>query len=94
MVSIQKNNYADIHLESLLSPLGEIKKYIIRGERVLLKTNLLSPSEPEKAVVTHPAIVNAVAQAILKIGGIPYIGDSPSGQFTKRRRRKHTRNQG
>ena len=69
MVSIQKSNYADIHLESLLSPLGGIKKYIIRGERVLLKTNLLSPSEPEKAVVTHPAIVNAVAQAVLKIGG-------------------------
>jgi uncharacterized protein (DUF362 family)/NAD-dependent dihydropyrimidine dehydrogenase PreA subunit len=88
IVSIQKNNYADINLESLLGPLGGIKKYIIRGERVLLKTNLLSPSEPEKAVVTHPAIVNAVAQAILKIGGIPYIGDSPSGQFTKRRLEK------
>lgn len=88
MVSIQKNNYTDIDLESLLSPLGGIKKYINRGERVLLKTNLLSPSEPEKAVVTHPAVVSAVAQAILKIGGIPYIGDSPSGQFTKRRLEK------
>jgi uncharacterized protein (DUF362 family)/NAD-dependent dihydropyrimidine dehydrogenase PreA subunit len=88
MVSIQKSNYAHIPLESLLSPLGGIKKYIIRGERVLLKTNLLSPSEPEKAVVTHPAIVNVVAQAVLKIGGVPYIGDSPSGQFTKRRLEK------
>jgi uncharacterized protein (DUF362 family) len=68
MVSIQKNNYTDIGLETLLSPLGGIKKYINRGERVLLKTNLLSPSEPEKAVVTHPAVVHAAAQAILKIG--------------------------
>jgi uncharacterized protein (DUF362 family)/NAD-dependent dihydropyrimidine dehydrogenase PreA subunit len=88
MVSIQKNNYTDIDLESLLNPLGGIKKYINRGERVLLKTNLLSPSEPEKAVVTNPAVVHAVAQAILKVGGIPFIGDSPSGQFTRRRLEK------
>jgi uncharacterized protein (DUF362 family) len=87
-VSIQKNNYTDIDLKSLLNPLGGIKKYINRGERVLLKTNLLSPSEPEKAVVTNPAVVHAVAQAILKVGGIPFIGDSPSGQFTRRRLEK------
>jgi uncharacterized protein (DUF362 family)/Pyruvate/2-oxoacid:ferredoxin oxidoreductase delta subunit len=87
-VSIQKNNYADIDIESLLDPLGGITKYVSRGERVLLKTNLLSPSEPEKAVVTHPAVISAVAQAVLKIGGIPYIGDSPSGPFTKRRLEK------
>jgi uncharacterized protein (DUF362 family)/NAD-dependent dihydropyrimidine dehydrogenase PreA subunit len=88
MVSIQKNNYADINIESLLQPLGGLKKYIHRGERVLLKTNLLCPSEPEKAVVTHPAVLSAVAQSVLNAGGIPYIGDSPSGQFTKRRLEK------
>jgi uncharacterized protein (DUF362 family) len=88
MVSIQKNTYNDIDLESLINPFGGIQKYIKNGERVLLKTNLLTPSKPEKAVVTHPAVVSAVAQAVLKIGGIPYIGDSPSGQFTKRRLEK------
>jgi uncharacterized protein (DUF362 family) len=88
MVSIQKSTYTDVDLTSLLNPLGGIHKYIKNGERVLLKTNLLTPSKPEKAVVTHPAVINAVAQAILKIGAIPYIGDSPSGQFTKRRLEK------
>lgn len=88
MVSIQKSTYADIDIKSLLNPLGDIHKYIKNGERVLLKTNLLTPSIPEKAVVTHPAVISAVAQAILEIGGIPYIGDSPSGQFTKRRLEK------
>jgi uncharacterized protein (DUF362 family)/NAD-dependent dihydropyrimidine dehydrogenase PreA subunit len=88
MVSIQKSTYTDINLESLLNPLGGIQKYIKNGERVLLKTNLLTPSTPEKAVVTHPAVISAVAQVILKIGGIPYIGDSPSGLFTKRRLEK------
>jgi uncharacterized protein (DUF362 family) len=88
IVSIQKSTYTDIDLESLLNPFCGIQKYIKSGERVLLKTNLLTPSKPEKAVVTHPAVVGAVAQAILKVGGIPYIGDSPSGQFTKRRLEK------
>jgi uncharacterized protein (DUF362 family)/Pyruvate/2-oxoacid:ferredoxin oxidoreductase delta subunit len=88
LVSIQKNNYTNIDIESLLDPLGGIKKYVKRGERVLLKTNLLSPSEPEKAVVTHPAVLSAVAKAILESGGIPTIGDSPSGPFTKRRLEK------
>jgi uncharacterized protein (DUF362 family)/Pyruvate/2-oxoacid:ferredoxin oxidoreductase delta subunit len=88
IVSIQKNSYTNIDIEALLNPLSGIKKYVHRGDRVLLKTNLLTPSEPEKAVVTHPAVVGAVAQAVLTAGGIPYIGDSPSGQFTKRRLEK------
>ena len=88
IVSIQRSTYAHIDLDSLLNPLGNLQKYIKTGERVLLKTNLLTPSTPERAVVTHPAVINAVAHAILKIGGIPYIGDSPSGPFTKRRLEK------
>lgn len=88
IVSIQKNTYTTIDIKSLLTPLGGIQKFIKKDEHVLLKTNLLTPSIPEKAVVTHPAVISAVAEAILKIGGIPYIGDSPSGQFTKRRLQK------
>jgi uncharacterized protein (DUF362 family) len=94
LVSIQKSTYADIDVESLVNPLGGFNKYINSGDRVLLKTSLLIPSKPEKAVVTHPAVVGAVAQAVLKRGGIPYIGDSPSGQFTKRRLEKTYRKAG
>jgi uncharacterized protein (DUF362 family) len=54
------------------------------GDRVLLKVNLLSPSEPSKAVTTHPAVVASVADAVIRAGGKPYIGDSPSGLFTQR----------
>ena len=88
LVSIQKSTYDTLDVESLLMPLGGFKNYINKGERVLLKTNLLNASEPEKAVVTHPALISAVAKSVLDIGGIPYIGDSPSGSFTKRRLRK------
>jgi uncharacterized protein (DUF362 family)/Pyruvate/2-oxoacid:ferredoxin oxidoreductase delta subunit len=88
IVGIQKSSYQDLNVESLLMSIGGLKKYINQGERVLLKTNILTASEPKDHVVTHPTVVGAVAKEVLKIGGIPYIGDSPSGQFTKRRLEK------
>jgi uncharacterized protein (DUF362 family) len=88
MVCIQKSVYKYIDIEKLLYPLGNLKNYIKKGEKVLLKLNLLNASLPERRVVTDPLLVKETAEAVLKIGGIPYIGDSPSGQFTKRRLKK------
>ncbi len=88
LVSIQQSTYDDIDIRTLLEPLGGIRHYIQKGERVLLKTNLLMPSDPKKAVVTHPKMIQALAETIIQIGAVPYIGDSPSGQFTKRRLEK------
>ncbi len=85
LVSIQKSTYNNLNIESLITPLGGFKKLINKGERVLLKTNLLNATKPEKCVITNPAVISAVAKSVLKVGGIPYIGDSPSGLFTKRR---------
>jgi uncharacterized protein (DUF362 family) len=87
-VCIQKSTYQDIALESLLQSLGGIKNYVCKGEQVLLKVNLLNATKPEKAVVTNPALVKKTAELVIKAGGIPYIGDSPSGQFTKGRLRR------
>jgi uncharacterized protein (DUF362 family)/NAD-dependent dihydropyrimidine dehydrogenase PreA subunit len=85
LVSIQKSDYNNLNIESLLKPLGGLKNFINKGEHVLLKTNLLNATRPEKCVVTNPAVISAVAKSVLKVGGIPYIGDSPSGPFTKRK---------
>ena len=87
-VIIEKNTYENVKINSLLNPLGGMKKFVSSGERVLLKTNLLNASEPEKQVVTNPEIVKAVALEVQKVGGTPFIGDSPSGPFTKRRLEK------
>ncbi|HMK35481.1 MAG TPA: DUF362 domain-containing protein, partial [Desulfomonilaceae bacterium] len=38
---------------------------------------LLMSSPPEKAVVTHPAFVEAVASQVLDAGGCVFLGDSP-----------------
>jgi uncharacterized protein (DUF362 family)/Pyruvate/2-oxoacid:ferredoxin oxidoreductase delta subunit len=52
------------------------------GSLVLIKPNLLAPATPRQAILTHPAIVRAVAEYILDRGARPLIADSPSiGSF-------------
>ena len=52
--------------------------------RVLIKPNLLAPARPEKAMLTHPMIVRASVEYVLKKGGVPLISDSPAmGSFDR-----------
>ena len=93
-VSIIKATYSDPGIETLLTPLGGMEQFIKKNEKVLLKVNLLSAKTPEKAVTTHPEFVRAVAKAVKEAGGEPYIGDSPSGPFSKRNLNKAYRRSG
>jgi len=88
MVSIQKSSYQNIDMKSLLKPIGTLHKFVHKGDRVLLKTNILNATEPEKAVVTNPLLLAHVAEQIFRLDAIPLIGDSPSGSFSKRRLEK------
>jgi len=86
-VSIVKcDSYEESLVESsvseALASLGGIGKYVKKGDKVLLKINLLSASTPEKAITTHPSIVKAMVKQVQSAGGIPIIGDSPGGPFT------------
>lgn len=65
-------------LISIFEGLGGMKRFISKGERILLKPNLLSARTPDNGVTTHPAVVRAVAEIVLENGGVPLIGDSPS----------------
>ncbi|MBI5665425.1 MAG: DUF362 domain-containing protein [Nitrospirae bacterium] len=57
---------------------------IQRGSRVVIKPNLLAPASPDKAIVTHPLIVKAVAEYVLDRGAIPQISDSSAvGSFER-----------
>ncbi|MGB5983898.1 MAG: DUF362 domain-containing protein [Desulfobacterales bacterium] len=82
-ISIQNATYSKLDIDSLLSPWGGMAVFIQPGDKVLLKPNLLSGRKPEKAVTTHPEVVRAVARAVKRVGGVPYIGDSPSNRFSK-----------
>jgi uncharacterized protein (DUF362 family)/Pyruvate/2-oxoacid:ferredoxin oxidoreductase delta subunit len=62
----------------MLAPLGGMEAFVAPGQRVLLKPNLLYPKPPAFAVTTHPAVVRAVAEAVLAAGGKVFLGDSPT----------------
>jgi uncharacterized protein (DUF362 family)/Pyruvate/2-oxoacid:ferredoxin oxidoreductase delta subunit len=82
-VSIVKvNNYHEeevrMGLLKSIDLIGGIDHFVKRGDRVLLKPNLLYGKAPEKAVTTHPSILRGLIPIVRDAGGIPFIGDSPS----------------
>jgi len=59
-----------------------METYVSRGDKVLLKPNLISARRPEEAVCTHPEVVRAVIRHVKRAGGRVLIGDSPGTFFT------------
>lgn len=55
--------------------IGGLSPIIKKGDRVLLKPNVLAARRPEDAVTTHPFIVSAMCEMVREAGGIPVIGD-------------------
>ncbi|MBI5560170.1 MAG: DUF362 domain-containing protein [Deltaproteobacteria bacterium] len=72
------NEAVYIKVRELIGLLGGIKRFVKKGERILLKPNLLTGKHPDKAVTTHPAVVRALALVVMDAGGVPVIGDSPA----------------
>lgn len=70
----------DASLKKSFDLLGGINKFIKPGQKVLLKINLLSGKEPEKAVTTHPTIVRGMIKLVREAGATPIIGDSPASE--------------
>ncbi len=66
------------HLTTLLEPLGGISAFVKKGDRVLLKPNLLTGSRPGQECITRPEIVRCVAELVIAAGGKPFCGDSPA----------------
>lgn len=56
-----------------------------RSKRVLIKPNLLGAYLPERAVTTHPAVVEALVRYWLEKGKEVWIGDSPGGALNVER---------
>ncbi|HDP23994.1 MAG TPA: DUF362 domain-containing protein [Deltaproteobacteria bacterium] len=59
-------------------PLIGFSPEAFRSARVALKPNLLSPSFPERAIITHPEVFRAAAEAVLDHGGTPVLVESPA----------------
>ena len=67
----------DSAVKRVFGHFGGIEHFISKGERVLLKVNLVAGHEVSRRVSTDPAIVRAVAKLVLEAGATPFIADSP-----------------
>jgi uncharacterized protein (DUF362 family) len=65
-------------LVTLLEPFGGMAAFVKRGDRVLLKPNLLTGARPTKECTTRPELVRVVAEMVIEVGGKPFLGDSPA----------------
>lgn len=70
-----------VKMYELLSMAGGIGTFVQRGERVVLKPNLLIPAKPEKAVTTHPTVVAAIGKMVSDRGARTLLVDSPGSGY-------------
>jgi uncharacterized protein (DUF362 family)/Pyruvate/2-oxoacid:ferredoxin oxidoreductase delta subunit len=63
--------------------LGGMSDYVKKGEKILLKPNVLSAKPPESGVDTHPEVLRAVAGLVKEAGAEIVVGDSPGGFYFK-----------
>jgi len=61
----------------LLDDLGGAESFFKRGEKILLKPNLLIADPKHKGIITHPFVTRAVAEIALESDCEVKIGDSP-----------------
>jgi len=67
----------ELALRESLNLLGGISQFVKPGQRVCLKVNLLAAAGPERAVTTHPAVIEGMVNLVREAGGEPFIADSP-----------------
>lgn len=59
--------------------------WIKEGMTIAIKTNLVTGAAPEKAIVSHPVVVAALASILIERGARVIVGDSPGGPFYESR---------
>lgn len=67
-------------VDRLLMPLAP---KIIPNQVALLKVNLLMKAQPERAITTHPVVVEAVCRHLIQRGMQVVIADSPGGPMMR-----------
>ena len=64
-------------VRAALAPLGGMAAFVKPGETIGLKPNLLLGSDPAQAIITHPAVLAAVALEVKEAGANPIMLESP-----------------
>ena len=62
--------------------LGGMERFIKRGEKVLIKPNMLSARPAEDGVCTHLEVIRSVVRLVKDCGAVPCVGDNPGGSIS------------
>lgn len=65
-------------IERQFELLGGLGRFVKRGDRVLLKPNLIAPRSRRWATQTDPAVIVEAARLLIDFGARPFVGDSPA----------------
>jgi uncharacterized protein (DUF362 family) len=65
-----------------LKLLGGADCFFQKGQRVLIKPNLIVPKGPDVPAQTHPEVIYAMARIVKEAGALPVVGDSPAWSTT------------
>jgi uncharacterized protein (DUF362 family)/NAD-dependent dihydropyrimidine dehydrogenase PreA subunit len=80
IIRCESYEYSDVKkaVQRGIDLIGGAGKFAAKGQKTLLKVNLLVGEPPEKCVTTHPSVFKAVAEVFLKEGAFVCWGDSPA----------------
>lgn len=66
----------DKAVEEAVNSIGGIKVFIKKGDKVLIKPNMVIAKRPDMAATTHPHLIKAVIKIAKKVGAHVSVGDS------------------
>ncbi|MBN1923973.1 MAG: DUF362 domain-containing protein [Nanoarchaeota archaeon] len=81
---VKCSSYNTRDVSRALKQVVNLKNYISKKDKVLLKPNLLFPANPDKNITTHPSIVKAVVKELNNIGAEVIIADTPGGALNEK----------
>ena len=86
-VSLEKcssyaQNEVDKSVRKLLYNLGGIQQFVKKGQKVLLKPNVVKGTKPEECATTHPAVIEAIIKILQKLNCDVFVGDNPFADDT------------
>jgi len=86
-VSLEKcssynQNQVDACVKRLLVNLGGIENFVRKGQKILLKPNIVSGMAPGECATTHPAIIESVIKILKQNKCDVLVGDNPFSDNT------------
>ncbi|MDD6763648.1 MAG: DUF362 domain-containing protein [Clostridiales bacterium] len=70
-------------IDAALNLIGGMEKFVHKGDKVVIKPNLVSKKRPDSSVTTNPDFLHAVICAVEAAGGIVTIAESPGGPYNR-----------